>query len=121
MEIDKIIVLLSGIGICIFIAKYFLLYKEPEVSTSSDRVDILVDGGYSPKIIRLKSGRKVILNFLRKDPSSCLEEVVLPDFGKRAFLPLEKTTTVEIYTDKIGEFEISCGMNMFHAKLIIEG
>jgi plastocyanin domain-containing protein len=58
-------------------------------------------------------------HFLRKDPSSCLEEVVIGDFKIRKYLPLNKEVTLEINPQKKGVFSFSCGMGMFHGKIII--
>jgi plastocyanin domain-containing protein len=120
MEIDKLLVLIGGLGFIGFIYWYFLMYKDKAVSIAGNVIDILVDGGYKPQTVRVRKGQKITLNFNRKDPSSCLEEVVLPDFGKRTFLPLNKITSIEINPKKTGEYEITCGMNMFHGKLIVE-
>jgi plastocyanin domain-containing protein len=119
MQLDKWLVLASGIGFSAFIIKYFLLYKDSVVNITGNVVTIVVDGGYTPQTIKVKKDQKIVLNFNRKDPSSCLEEVVLPDFGKRVFLPLDRTTSIEIEPKKVGEYEISCGMNMFHGKVIV--
>jgi plastocyanin domain-containing protein len=120
MGIDKILVLVGGVGFSVFIYWYFLMYHEKAVAVSGNSVRIRVDGGYIPQSVRVKNGQKITLQFFRVDPSSCLEEVVLPAFGKRAFLPLNETTSLEIEPQKVGEYEISCGMNMFHGKIIVE-
>ncbi len=120
MEIDKIIVILAGSLWILFIYSYFLNHKEDAVAVIGSKIHIRVDGGYKPQTISVKKGQKVQLEFERTDPSSCLEEVVLPDFGKRQFLPLNKKTEIEIAPSKTGEYEISCGMNMFHGKIVVE-
>ena len=119
MSIDKIFVTLfslAGIG---FTYWFFLMRKEQEVSTTLDSIDIIVDGGYQPEVISISKGKTTKLNFTRKDPSSCLEEVILSDFKVRKYLPLNKTVTIEITPQKTGEFKFSCGMNMFHGKIVV--
>lgn len=116
MTIDKVLVLAGGIAAILFIAWFFFGKTVREVAVSSS-AQIVVDGGYSPEVISLKRGQTVRLGFLRKDPSSCLEEVVLPDFGVRRMLPLNQTTEIEITPQTAGEFAFSCGMNMYHGKL----
>lgn len=86
---------------------------------SDSEIDIVVEGGYSPEIIAVPKGKTTKLNFLRKDPSSCLEEVVLGDFKVRKRLPLNQKITVEITPQQAGEFTYSCGMNMYHGKIIV--
>lgn len=120
MEIDKVIVIFSGTLIIMFIYSYFLRHKEAAIQVMGNTIHILVNGGYKPQTIVVKKGQKTTLQFERTDPSSCLEEVVLPDFGKRVYLPLNKTTEIEIQPDTVGEYEISCGMNMFHGKIRVE-
>ncbi len=103
--------------------------KDKEIKVSG-AVEIIVDGGYSPATISVLKGQTTKINFLRKDPSSCLEEIVLSDFSAKGgpasgwkihkFLPLNQKTTIEIKPEKSGEFPFSCGMNMFHGKIIVK-
>jgi plastocyanin domain-containing protein len=131
---DKIIVTISGILGVIFTYWFFLMKKEKIIkvndsadstdSTSSPQasslqVDIIVEGGYSPDVISIPKGKTTKLNFLRKDPSSCLEEVVLGDFKIRKQLPLNQRVTIELTPQQAGEFKYSCGMNMYHGKIIV--
>jgi plastocyanin domain-containing protein len=119
MTLDKL--LITGIDIWAigFVYWFFLMKNEKQVQVI-DSVDILVDGGYSPSTIVVKKGQTVRINFLRRDPSTCLEEVVLGEFKTRKFLPLNKKVTIEIKPQEEGEFPFACGMNMFHGKIIIK-
>jgi plastocyanin domain-containing protein len=117
MEIDKILVIIFGIVGIAFTYWFFLMRKEEEVSVVGDSIDITVEGGYKPEVISIKKGQKTKINFFRKDPSSCLEEVVLSDFKIKKYLPLNEKVTVEITPEKEGEFVFTCGMNMFHGKV----
>ena len=65
----------------------------------------------------MPKGKTTTINFFRKDPSSCLEEVILSDFKIRKYLPLNKKVSIEITPQKTGEYSFSCGMNMFHGKV----
>lgn len=118
MTLDKIIVIIATIAGMAFTYWYFLMKKEVVVSVS-ESVDIIVEGGYSPNTISIPTGKKTKISFMRRDPSSCLEEVVLSDFKIKKYLPLNKKVTVEITPQKTGEFNFSCGMNMFHGKIIV--
>ncbi len=120
MSIDKLFVLLLSICGIILTYWFFLKNNEKEVEVSGDEIDILVEGGYKPASIVIPSRKATKINFLRNDPSSCLEEVVLGDFKIRKFLPLNQKVTVEITPEKKGEFGFSCGMGMFHGKLIVK-
>mgnify|MGYP001559738439 CR=1 FL=1 len=119
MDLDKMIVTIAGsIGMA-FTYWFFLMKNENEVKVS-ESVDITVEGGYSPEVISIPKGKTTKLNFVRKDPSDCLEEVVLGDFKIRKFLPLNQKVTVEINPEKSGEYPFACGMNMFHGKIIVK-
>ena len=119
MQLDNIIISLVGIGVIIFIYWFFLMKKEKAV-VAGDLVDIKVEGGYTPNTIVVAKGKTTTLRFTRKDPSSCLEEVLIPEFKIRQFLPLNQTVSVELKPEKAGEYEFVCGMNMFHGKLIVK-
>lgn len=99
---------------------FFFMKKEGKAVNVEDEVTITVEGGYKPEVIKVKKGKPVTLKFYRKDESSCLEEVVIPDFNIRQHLALNKTTEIVITPGEVGEYEISCGMSMFHGKLIVE-
>lgn len=81
---------------------------------------ILVDGGYSPNAVRVRAGEPVRLVFDRRDASSCSEEVVLPAFGIRKYLPTGQRTSVEITPPAPGRYEFMCGMSMLRGTLIAE-
>ena len=120
MTIDKFLVAIFSIAGIAFTFWFFLMKKEEDaVVVSTNSVDIAVEGGYSPSIILVPKGKPTKINFIRRDPSSCLEEVVLGDFKVRKFLPLNKKITIEITPQKNGEYKFACGMNMFHGKIIV--
>ena len=116
---DKILVTIIGISGIGFTYWYFLGKRDKKVIAGSD-IDIIVDGGYSPDVISIAKGTTTRLNFTRRDPSSCLEDIVLADFKIRKNLPLDQKVTIELTPEKAGTFSISCGMNMFHGKIIVE-
>lgn len=118
MSTDKILaIFFSGIGI-IFTYWFFLIKKDKAVLVK-DAIDIIVKGGYTPSTISIPKGKTTKISFVRKDSSSCLEEVVLGDFKIRKFLPLNQKVTIEITPQKTGEYPFSCGMNMFHGKIVV--
>lgn len=116
---DKIIVTTLGIGLIAFIY-WFFFGKKDEVVAVKDSIDIVVDGGYIPSVIKIKKGQKTVVSLLRKDTNSCLEDFVLSDFKIKEYLPLNKKVSFEITPNKSGEFIFHCGMNMFHGKVIVE-
>ena len=116
----NILVNLVGIALIAFIYWFFFMKKESKAVDVENEVTITVEGGYKPDVITVKKGSTVTLKFHRKDESSCLEEVVIPEFNVRQHLALNKTTDIVINPTEIGEYEIACGMNMFHAKIKVE-
>lgn len=82
-------------------------------------VVIRVDGGYSPSAIEVEAGRPVRLSFDRTDSSGCSEEVVLPDFGLRRFLPTGAVTSVEFTPEQPGTYDFTCGMGMLRGRVVV--
>lgn len=116
---DKIIVTITGL-LSILGIFWFFFGKKDEVQEAGEAVTIIVDGGYKPSTIKLKQGKPVKLTFLRKDPSTCLEEVVLADYKIKQFLPLNKPVTITLNPPHPQTSEFRCGMNMFHGRIIVE-
>lgn len=121
----RILVLIVGLAIIGFILWWFfgnhqVASATAEVADNNQSVDIEVNGGYSPEVITLKKGVPATINFTRKDASSCLDRVVFSDFGINKELPQNEKQSIKIDTDKSGEFQWACGMDMFHGKLIIK-
>lgn len=119
MSIDKIIVTIAGLIGIAFTYWFFLMKREKAVEVG-DSVDIIVEGGYNPEVISIPRGRPTKINFIRKDPSDCLEEVVVGDFKIRKHLPLNQKVTVEINPRESGEYGYACGMNIFHGKIVVK-
>lgn len=119
MVLDKVIVTAFGLAAMGGTVWFFFLKKRKEIAVSG-AVEIIVEGGYSPEVISIPKGKTTQITFIRKDPTSCLEEVVLGDFKIRKHLPLNQKVTVEITPQKSGEFGYSCGMHMYHGKIIVK-
>lgn len=116
---DKIIVAIAAL-LGIALTYWFFLMKKDDIVEANDQIDITVEGGYKPSTIAIKKNKTTQINFFRKDPSSCLEEVVLSDFKIRKFLPLNKKVSISIKPEKEGVYDFVCGMNMFHGKLVVK-
>jgi plastocyanin domain-containing protein len=119
------LVILAGIAAIAWVNWYFFLARRSSATATAgaggaQEVTITVRGGYEPAEIKVKRGLPVRLIFDRKEESSCSEEVVIPEFNVRKFLPAFQKTPVELTPAKAGTFDITCGMSMLHGKLIVE-
>ncbi len=122
---EKISVLIGATLLIVFIAWWFFGKRNNKVteattSKSKQKVKVTVNGGYIPSTVVLQQGVPASIIFDRRDPSGCFNEVVLPDFGVHQILPVNEKLTVDIDTSKSGEYSYSCGMNMFHGKIVIK-
>lgn len=125
MSTIEIIVTVAGLAIIGWIVWYFWLWQGETVTAQvqahgRQEVEVTVKGGYQPAAIVVKAGHPVRLNFTRREASTCGEEVIIPGFGKRAHLPQNQTVSVEVVPDTPGEYEFTCGMNMYRGKLVVE-
>lgn len=124
MTTTQIIVTLVGFGVIGWIIWYFWLWQGESVAAETGAggvqvVEVTVKGGYQPASIVAEAGRPLRLNFTRREATPCGEEVVLPEFGRRAHLPEDRTVPVEITPERPGEYEFTCGMNMYKGKIIV--
>lgn len=113
---SKVAVTSAGLGLIGLELWWFLLSKPKSRKATTtgglQEVTVTVDGGYDPNHIVVVAGQPVRLNFYRKDPSSCLEEVRFPDFRIAQALPVNQTTPIEFTPTQPGRYEFACGMNM---------
>lgn len=131
------IVVLAGVAAIVWVNWYFFIAEQSAVTVAgtvsvagtaplasnaqaTPEVRIIVRGGYSPAAVRVAAGRPVRLVFDRQDTSSCSEEIVIPDFGIRRFLPTGKPVAIEVTPPKPGRYEFQCGMGMLHGAIIAE-
>jgi plastocyanin domain-containing protein len=125
MSLVQILVTVAGLLVSGWIVWYFWLWKGESVTAAvsthgRQEVDVMVKGGYQPAAIQVQTGQPVQLNFTRREVSTCGEEVIFPGFGKRVHLPENQTISIEVVPDKPGEYEFTCGMNMYRGKLVAQ-
>ncbi|HKU60016.1 MAG TPA: cupredoxin domain-containing protein [Gemmatimonadales bacterium] len=116
-------VTLLGIAAIAWVNWYFFLAaRRPVVAASRgsgpQSVRIVVEGGYTPSVVTVEAGRPVRLEFERRETSGCTEEVVVPDFGIRTFLPAHQVTPVQFTPVRPGTYEFTCGMGMVRGRLV---
>ncbi|HKA48386.1 MAG TPA: heavy metal translocating P-type ATPase [Candidatus Dormibacteraeota bacterium] len=83
-------------------------------------VTVVVKGGYSPDLIRVRQGIPLRMLFDRQESGECTSRVVFPDFAQNRSLPAYAKTAVEFTPDRAGRFGFACGMNMVHGTLVVE-
>lgn len=125
MGIDGWFVLLAGIAGIAWVNWYFFFAGRSSVAAAVgagglQEVTVTVRGGYEPAEVRVRAGAPVRLIFDRQETSGCSEEVVLPDYGIRRFLPAHDTTVIEFTPEEAGSYDFMCGMSMMRGKIIVE-
>ena len=120
----QILVTAVGVALIGWVVWYFFLAMRTESRAGTvggtQQIRISVKGGYTPAVVRVEAGRPVRLDFFRDETNPCTEEVVLPEFGIRTWLPAHETTPVEFTPATPGSYEFACGMGMVHGRLIVE-
>jgi plastocyanin domain-containing protein len=125
MSTTEILVVMGAIAAIAWVNWYFFLAGSGSAAAAAlsggvQEVLIRVDGGYDPARVRVKKGDPVRLVFDRQETSNCSEEVVLPAFGIRKFLPAFQETAVEFTPQEAGSYEFTCGMSMLRGRVIVE-
>ncbi|WP_295776063.1 cupredoxin domain-containing protein [uncultured Limosilactobacillus sp.] len=82
-------------------------------------VKIKVNHGQEPAVVKVKQGKPAQLVFKRTNPSTCLEKVKSTQLGFDQSLPMNQAVTISIPTDQAGEYEYTCGMEMFKGKVVV--
>lgn len=87
---------------------------------NKQKAQIVIQGGYSPSTLVLQKGIPAEVEFLQKDSTACLAEVRSAELAlDKKIAPGEKVT-IKVPTDQAGEYNYSCGMNMFHGKVVVK-
>ncbi len=118
----QLLVNIAGVLLIGLIIYWFWLATPRKVTPNqASSVEILVrDGVYSPAYIQVKKGEKVILRFIREDPSPCAAKVIFNSLGKTLELPVNESTEIELQLNDAGEIDFTCDMQMYRGKLVVE-
>lgn len=81
---------------------------------------VVSQDGFAPEEISYKKDQPLKLAFVRIDEDNCGGEIVFKDLNIKKKLPVGEVVTVDIPTDKTGEINFACGMNMYKGKILIE-
>jgi plastocyanin domain-containing protein len=121
----QIAVTLLGLAAVLWVNWYFFVAGRGTAVAATvgaggvQRILVEVKGGYAPAVIRVRAGTPVRLDFHRDETNPCTEEVVIPDFGIRTYLPAHRTTPVS-FTPAAGTYEFTCGMGMVRGTIVAE-
>ncbi len=68
--------------------------------------------GFEPWKVRATRGKPLVLLVTRTTDETCATEIVIPEAGVTAPLPLGKTVRIEFTPSRSGELRYSCAMKM---------
>ncbi|MCH7576864.1 MAG: heavy metal translocating P-type ATPase, partial [Chloroflexi bacterium] len=117
-----VLVVVGAIGLSGFLGWFFFGKRaaaEARVAGGVQEVTVVVQGGYSPNVIRARKGVPLRIKFDRREGTDCTSRVIFPDLKVSKSLPAFATTTLELVPEEAGEFGFSCHMSMVHGKLIV--
>jgi P-type Cu+ transporter len=116
-----IVTLIGGVTIAV-LARFFF---RPRVATEAveqagvQEVRVVVRGGYSPDVIRARTGLPLRIVFDRQEDGDCSSRVVFADLALSRFLAPFAQTTVVFTPTRPGSYGFACGMNMIHGTVLV--
>ena len=122
MSGSDLAVLIGAVVLLLALGWFFFAPRKATQTTNeggSQRIEIIVKGGYSPDTIQATVGVPLHITFDRQESGSCTEKVIIPAFRIAADLPANRRTTVVFTPETPGIYEFACGMNMVRGRLII--
>ncbi len=69
--------------------------------------------GFEPYQVKAQAGKPVTLVLTRTTDETCATEIVIPEAGIDARLPLGQPVTVTFTPKRAGQIRYACAMNMF--------
>jgi plastocyanin domain-containing protein len=120
-------VVAAGVAAIAWVNWYFFVAERRKAAAQAkvgaagvQQAVIRVEGGYAPARVRLRAGEPARLVFDRREDSNCSEEVLIPDFGIRRFLPAHQRTGVDLPPARPGTYDFTCGMGMLRGSLVVD-
>lgn len=89
------------------------------INDTNQEIDITVRGGYNPPVIEILANKPLKINFNRQEDSGCSETVKIPELDISTKLDAFAITSLEIPALEVGEYEMTCGMNMLKGKITV--
>ena len=112
-------VALIGLIIWWFFGNFQKSSQQADLANGRQEGQVVVKGGYEPEVLYLKQGVPAEVTFKMEDKTACLSHLVFSSLGVDKDLSKEKLAKVQIPTDKAGEIDYACGMDMFHGKIVV--
>ena len=112
-------VALIGLIIWWFFGNFQKSSQQADLANGRQEGQVVVKGGYEPEVLYLKQGVPAEVTFKMQDKTACLSHLVFSSLGVDKDLSKEKLAKVQIPTDKAGEIDYACGMDMFHGKIVV--
>lgn len=110
---------LIGLIIWWFFGNFQKSSQQADLANGRQEGQVVVKGGYEPEVLYLKQGVPAEVTFKMEDNTACLSHLVFSSLGVDKDLSKEKLAKVQIPTDKAGEIDYACGMDMFHGKIVV--
>ncbi|MCI1231167.1 MAG: cupredoxin domain-containing protein [Lactobacillus delbrueckii] len=123
MLVNGLVILVAAalIGLIIwwFFGNFQKSSQQADLANGRQEGQVVVKGGYEPEVLYLKQGVPAEVTFKMEDKTACLSRLVFSSLGVDKDLSKEKLAKVQIPTDKAGEIDYACGMDMFHGKIVV--
>ena len=123
MLVNGLVILVAAalIGLIIwwFFGNFQKSSQQADLANGRQEGQVVVKGGYEPEVLYLKQGVPAEVTFKMEDTTACRSRLVFSSLGVDKDLSKEKLAKVQIPTDKAGEIDYACGMDMFHGKIVV--
>ncbi len=92
---------------------------QPTVVKGVQKATVMINGGYSPSVVRVVAGKPVELTFSRTEKSGCGGEVVIKGLKYDKEGASGKSIVVRFTPKTAGEIPFTCGMGMLSGKIVV--
>jgi len=119
-------IIVTSLGAFIIAALAWFFFRSRKATDAIEQAGVqearvVVRGGYSPDVIRARTGLPLRIVFDRQEDGECSSRVVFTDLALSRFLAPFEETTVEFTPTRPGSYGFACGMNMIHGTVLVEG
>ncbi|MGB5709203.1 MAG: cupredoxin domain-containing protein [Arenicellales bacterium] len=115
---ESIIINGAGIALIAAIVWWFWLYQPKQEAIGGNDLEILVENGiYTPSHVIVPAHKAFTMNFLRKDPSHCADQVLFPDLEISSTLTLNQAQQINLPALEPGRYAFHCQMQMYRGQI----